>query len=391
MDLQRGVSMRRSAMHPLCACRPGTRAALLAGLLLAACGESVVPFAPATGADATGMFWALTLNHRAVTLSTVAPYDTIALVATPRDARGTPLEGLGTVTYTSSDPARVEVSADGHVRAHLSVQGVTVAAALTVGNVRHADTVTFVVTDEPAPPTPAHLSIHPQLPDSATWSLNGDGSFLNLSGNGSAGFSNIKVLFGSGTDAQGTPIPGLNLAFSSSDTAVARVLGFGPVMVLQPLKPGRATLVASTTAYGVALADTVQFTITMPVLQAVKIQPRQVSLGGPDQITFGSADVTVAPGGTVLWLNLSGKQVDVVFDDPTNVVEHGAINCANLPEPPGGGNIPAFGVPQDSLAPTLDAENCRSRRFPVQGVYPYHSSITGAMGRVVVNDGLSAP
>jgi plastocyanin len=372
--------------------RRDTRAALLAGLLLAACaGESAAPFAPATGADATGLYWGLTLNHHAVTLSTVAPYDTMALVATARDARGAALEGLGTVAYTSSDPSRVQVSADGHVRALQSVQGVTVTAELLVGNVRHTDQTTFVVTDEPAPPTLAHLSIHPQPPDSTTWSLSGDGSFFHLPGNGNAGFATPKAVFGSGTDAQGTPIPGLNLAFSASDTTVARVVGFGPVMVLFPMKPGRVSFIASTTAYGVTLADTVQFTIVMPVLQIVKIRPRQVSLGGPDQITFGPADITVAPGGAVLWLNLSGTQADVVFDDPTNVVEHGAISCANPDEPLDAGNIAAFGVPQDSLAPSLDAENCRSRRFPVAGVYPYHTSLTGATGRVVVADGLSTP
>lgn len=367
------------------------RAALFAGLLLAACGESAAPFAPATGAEATKLYWALSLNHHAVTLSTVAPYDTITLVATPRDAHGAPLQGLGTVTYTSSDPSRLQVSADGHVRAVEPVQGVVVVAALTVGNIRHADSVMFVVTDEPAPPTLAHFSIHPQPPDSTTWSLYGDGSLLRLPANGIATFSVVKWLFGNGTDAQGTPIPGLIIAVSSSDTTVARPLVFGPVFAVVPMKPGRATFIATTTAYGVTAADTVQFTITMPVLQTVKLQPQQVALGRPDQITFGPADVTVAPGGTVLWLNLSGKQADVVFDDPTNVLEHGAIDCAGLPEPAGGGDVPPFGVPQDSLAPSLDAENCRSRRFPVPGIYPYHSSITGATGRVVVNDGLSAP
>jgi hypothetical protein len=48
-------------------------------------------------------------------------------------------------------------------------------------------------------------------------------------------------------------------------------------------------------------------------------------------------------------------------------------------------------VPQDPQAPALDPANCRSRLFPVAGVYTYHSSITGATGRIVVNDGLSPP
>ena len=372
----------------------GSMPAVVAGLLLAACsGDSATPFAPVTGPDAAGLYWALTLEHHAVTLSTVAPYNTISLVATPRDAHGGALAGLGPVTYRSSDPSRLQVSADGTVQALQSGEGVSMTATLTVGNITHTDSVSFAVTDEAAPPTPAQLSIDPQPPASTVISMTGDGSSITIAGDGSTSSSIFGFLLTpSETDAQGTPIPGFIADYTSSDSSVAYGVGFAGFAFIFPQKPGHATLVASTMAYGVPLADTVTFTITTPSYQAVRIRPRSITLGEPEQIGFVSNDVTVEPGGTVLWINLSGQPVDVVFDDPTNVLEHGPVtDCAAQPEPPGGGDIAAFGVAQDPLAPTLDPENCRSRQFPVPGVYPYHSALTGATGRVVVNDGLSTP
>jgi plastocyanin len=222
--------------------------------------------------------------------------------------------------------------------------------------------------------------------------MTGDGSGISIAADGGVSFNFFSsfLLPASETDAQGTPIPGFIVALSSSDTSVAQTGAFGGFAFIVPQKPGHATIIASGTAYGVSLADTVTYTITMPTFQAVRIQPGTVTLGGPTQVGFHSADVTVQPGGTVLWINLSGQAVDVVFDDPTNVLEHGPVtDCAGQPEPPGGGNIAAFGVPQDPQAAALDPQNCRSRRFPVAGTYPYHSTVTGAKGRIVVNDGLS--
>jgi len=367
---------------------------MMAVLLLADCGsESATPFAPTVGPDAAGLYWSLGLNVHAVTLSTVAPYNTIALVATPRDAKGGALTGHGTPTYRSSDPGRLQVGPDGTVQALQSGDGVSVLASLTVGNVTHIDSVSFSVTDEAAPPTPAHLSIDPQPPASSVVSMSGDGSQVFISGDGSVSSSFFGfLLFPTETDDQGIPIPGMIIDYSSSDSSVAYAGGFFGFSFINPQMPGHATIVASTTAYGVPLADTVTFTVTTPSIQSVKIRPRNVTLGGPNQIGFESADITVVPGGTVLWINVSGQPVDVVFDDPSNVLEHGPVtDCAAQPEPPGGGNIDAFGVPQDPQAPALDPANCRSRLFPVAGVYTYHSSITGATGRIVVNDGLSPP
>src|SRR5260221_14173929 len=69
---------------------------------LARC-SSIEPVAPAAPpiTDPTQLYMRLTLDDRAVNLSTVPPYDTLQLTATPRDALATPLLNLPTPMFTS--------------------------------------------------------------------------------------------------------------------------------------------------------------------------------------------------------------------------------------------------------------------------------------------------
>jgi plastocyanin len=370
--------------------RIGFAAVLIAFLLLGCGGESLTPFQPATGTDAARLYWSLTLSQHATTLSTVAPYDTLRLVATPRDDDGNPLPGLGPVTFISMDPEHVQVTPDGIVRALKAGEAIFVTAKLAVGNTEHSDQLVLNVTDESAPPVLTHVSV--DSPDSTAWAVNGDGSFLSISNQGTWTDLGWKILALVGTDASNNPIPELAFTFTSSDTTVAKVIGTGGAfLVVDPQRPGRTTIIASATAYGVTVADTLRFTITMPVFGVVRIAPRQTGVGTATP-GFGPDEITVVPGATVLWVNTSGQSADVVFDDPTNIVDHGAVSCAaaGAADEGGAGNIAAFGEPQDANA-TLSAENCRSRRFLASGVYSYQSTLTGAHGRVVVSESPSAP
>jgi plastocyanin len=364
---------------------------VLASLLVLGCGgESIAPFQPATGPTAARLYWSLTLNQHAATLSTVMPYDTLRLAATPRDGDGNPISGLGAVTFSSTDPEHVQVSADGIVKALEAGEAIVVTATLAVGNTQHADTLLLNVTDEPVPPVLAHVSLDPT--DSTKWAVNGDGSLLSISNQGTWNSFDWKVPTVFGTDANGNAIPELAFTFTSSDTTVARTLGTGgSLLIVVPKKPGRTTIIASATAYGVTVADTIPFSITMPVFGVVRIAPRQVGLNAT-AIGFIPDEVTVSPGATVMWVNAGGQPADVVFDDPTDIVIHGAVSCAaaGAADQGGAGNIASFGEPQDPNV-ALSSENCRSRRFLSSGVYPYQSTLTGARGRVVVSDGLSAP
>src|SRR4051812_21430714 len=89
--------------------RGGSVLALLLASTVLGCGSDDALSAPAAVTDGAQLYMALTLDHRAITLSTVPPYDTLRLTATPRNAAGAPLSLGDSITFTSSDPATVRV------------------------------------------------------------------------------------------------------------------------------------------------------------------------------------------------------------------------------------------------------------------------------------------
>ena len=357
-------------------CSPRGNGALLIGALLVACGgDATAPHRPLPPTDASGLYWALRLDQEAITLSNVAPYNTIQLTATPHDANGAPLVGLGAATFRSEDPGRVGVTAGGLVTAVKPGQNIQVFAELSAGNVVHVDTAFIKVTTVSAPPMLASISFQA---DSARWALGGDGTFLTVFGRPTA----IRA-----EDALGNPISGLAFNLVSSDPTVASIFRYpaGQIIIV-PNRPGRITLIASATAYGITKADTVSFAIISAVLGVVSIRTRPVGIGGATALVFEATEVTISPGGTVYWFNITGQPVDVVFNDPERATERGTVWMCGSTDPGGAGNIPAFGD-ESGIGTGNGAANCRSRRFPMAGIYPYRSS-SGATGRVIVSYGL---
>src|ERR1051325_8443702 len=115
--------------------------------ILLGCGTDLS--APRPAPDPAQLYWALTLEQRAITLSTVAPYDTLRLVATARAATGDPLPIPTAVVYKSSDLKSLQVGSDGVVRAVAPGNGFQIIATLTMGNLTHADTAQVNVTADP--------------------------------------------------------------------------------------------------------------------------------------------------------------------------------------------------------------------------------------------------
>lgn len=335
---------------PLCArrlCLP--LGFLLGGLLLGCGGDDATAPRPTT--DGSRLYWALTLDHRAITLSSTAPYDTLRLAATPRNAAGQALPVVGAVTFTSSDLATVRVDPDGLLHAVAPGTGVTVIAVLQEGNVTHQDTAVVNVTANPNPPVLSGLSMHPVPPDSAKRAA------------GIGAFAFYYLWPTRATDENGEPIPDLAMLCTSSDTGVVMVDPTCGGFVLTR-RPGHVQLVANATAYGVTKADTLLFTVGQPLQATVWLQSR-----------LGLGEDTVGTGGIVQWQNKTGRAADVTFDDPTNVMEDPGCQC-------GAGNIPPFG----SADPNDMAANVHSRLFPVPGTYRYHSAATGGDGVIVVVD-----
>jgi hypothetical protein len=330
------------------------------------CGTDDVATQPTT--DAGSLFWALTLDHRAITLSTTAPYDTIQLTATPRNASGVALSGLGPVTFTSTDLARVQVSVDGAIQAIAPGSGILVIATLQAGNATHADTVIVSVTQDSAPSPIASLSIHIAAPDSAKIAMQTVES---------------KFLPATSHDANGDSIADLIVDFRSSNREIATV--DRRTGELRGILPGTVKITATATVYGVTRADTIAFTVGYPIKWGTFVVP--VVTGGTIVDEFQPSEIRVGVGAIVSWSFDAGVTgTDVTFEDPSTIAE-------DTTDPPffggftGAGNISATTECLDGLDLFSRLIACnRARVFTAPGTFEFRSTLTGVTGRVIVVD-----
>jgi hypothetical protein len=353
-------------MPPRDASASNLRLALLALAALGCASDATVSAPPAV--DDSHMYWALTLDHRAVTLSTAPDYDTIRLTATPRNVAGQPLSDFPAPTYTSLDLEHVQVDADGLVHAIASGNDLAVVASLTQDNHTHSDTVLINVTEDASPPPAlATFSIQPIPGDSAKTSTDVQ-----------------KSLQARTEDASGTPIVGLAVDYRTSDPTTATI--DRSTGVIQPIRPGRVIVVATGTAYGITKGDTLSFTIGYPVTLLLSVALQQ-SASGQQVAAFVPNHLVMGTGGVVLIFNPTTVATDITFDDPANVAQADEY-CGFLPDFCGSGNIEPFASNPDD--PSSTSGN-RARRFPVPGTYRYHSTIFGTTGAIDIVDERPTP
>jgi hypothetical protein len=342
---------------PLAASRRRAASALLCAMAAMGCGtESATVAAPV---DPSRLLSALVLDHHAITLSTVAPWNTIQLTATPTNPDGTALSGIASATWSLSDTGSVSISPDGVLTALSVATGVRVIASVTDGNVTRKDTAYVNVTDTSAPPTLASFSIQPTAGDSA-----------RLAAADFFWFYGRKTITPQATDDQGTPITGLPTYFTTSDHSIATV---DPTTGLVfAIRPGTVVIRASTTAYGVSMSDSLALTITPPLLGLVLPIERTPTGSTTSVLVVDPPTLVVSAGATVLFANASfDKSIDYVFDDSTHVMQSPII-------PQGAGNIPPFHA--DSLHPAVYV----ARAFITPGTYTYHSTLFDTHGTIVV-------
>lgn len=335
--------------------------ALLLALIATGCSGDP-PVTPPPAQDPATLYWQLTLNERAVTLSTVTPHDTVRIVATPRTISGTPISDLGQPIYRSLDLDRAFVDSTGLVHAIGVGDQVQVVASLEENNILHADTLVLNITDDAAPPTLATFTIHPDVGDSAKV----------------AAASSVTLTPRAAT-ADGTPINDASVYFTTSDPDIAtidRSTGF-----LAPNRPGQVTVYATTNVYGVTKSDTLPYTIGHPITLALEIVS-QTTPNGQVVNGFSPNDVELGPGATILFGNATTILTDVTFDDPTNVAQAG-FYCSLFESLCGSGNIDAWARdPNDDSG----ISGLRARSFPVPGTYTFHSTIFGTTGKIVIVD-----
>jgi hypothetical protein len=330
----------------------------LAAILLAlGCGTDYVTIPKPTGSGR--LFASLVFNHHAIALSTAAPSNTIQLTATAINGQGQPLDGVGSATFSLSDTGSVSITPDGMLTAKAPATNVQVVATLTDGNLTHKDTAYVNVNDVAEPPVLATFSVQPLPGDSSkTAAVDGFGVF------------GPKQILPQAMDADGTPIDGVPVFFSSADPTVATV---DPVsgMVLG-VRPGTVKIRASTTAYGVSMSDSVIFTITPPLIGLVVANPITPVGSTTPTLQWAPGTIEVSAAGHVLFVtNSTTQDIDVVFDDPADVAE-------SFLAPSGAGNIPPFRALPDNGGAFM------ARAFPVPGTYTYHSTTFDTHGTIIV-------
>ncbi len=351
---------------------------LAAIAIVSACGSDSLSRPPVI--DESELYWALDLNHHAVTLSMTVPYDTLTLHATPRTSNGAAIVGLATPRYISREAERLSVSSDGMLLALKSGGApVTVIATLTHDDLVHTDSVLVNIVDNPAPPVLTSFSARPLPPDSAK------------AGASPAGFGWLDkaILPVRALDAGGAPIDGLLASFRSADTSVARIDPTVGQIVGQ--RPGSVKFYVSTTAFGVHKADTVPYRIGWPALGVVSVNVTAPVVPGGDSVhTYLPSEIRVSKGAMVLWqaspVAIDPVAVDVAFKeaDQPNVAPASTFAMSHL--------ITIFPFEFLCLVFGCDAGGDAPagpgvlRVFPKVGTYEYHSALYGTVGRIVVID-----
>lgn len=335
--------------------------------------------------DPAQLPWDLSLNTHAITMSTVAPYDTLQLTAVTRTAAGDSLPEASAPTFTSSDSS-VRVSSTGLLTARAVQSQVQIVASVVAHGVLVSDTALVNVTNEAQPPILEHLRVQLQPGDSAQ--VAAPENFYGVFFYGSQGVAFYKTVLIGALDATGIQIPNALVEMSTSDTTqfqVSRRSLTGRITtetsysfeVNAHSQPGTvATVYANATVYGITRTDSLRFLITNPLFYVFTVQ-KTPRVGNTTPVwTITTQDLPLGVGGWVWWNNPdSTAMLDIVFDDPTAAFPDSvALNS-------GGGDIAPF---QGAYFDWLPFPGVRSRQFRRAGDFHFHSDRTGVSGTVRV-------
>jgi hypothetical protein len=343
-----------------------------------------------TSMNPAELAWRMTLSAHAITMSTVAPYDTLQVAATPMSATGASLLDASSVTFTSSDSS-VRVSPTGLLTARQVQNGVRVIATTVYHGIRLSDTAIVNVTAVAHPPTFQRLQLQVFPGDSTT--IPADGGAV-ASWTFKYGFNGEKPLQIGALDSTGTPINNSLVALRISDVQQAYLYGNGEgqnasmvngstteyLELTTITHPGVVRVYIAATVYGVTRQDSLDFTFTNPVLSVYFVTTPDSGATYALQTDYATP---IAVGGYVWWGNATPDSLDIIFDDPTAATADFAAFNMNS----GGGNIaPFLGSVGCKTVNCIDflSENVRSRQFLRVGTFTWHSVRTGVSGTIVV-------
>jgi hypothetical protein len=355
---------------------------------LAACGSDRTGTAPVS---ATTVYWALSMNYHAVTMSSLAPQNTVQLTAIPVNASEAPLSGFGRVTYTVADSA-VTVDSTGLVTALYRTGGTRLTRVVATlrdpeQNVTHTDTAYVRVTDTLPHSALATFSIQPVPGDSAKisrdYEANNGSVTLPVYATDSAGNTIC--------DASNCPLP---VYFTSSNATVAAI-GNTTGQITTGLT-GYATFRATALVYGRVVSDSLVYEVGNTIFGIDNLVTTQglANLNSspplPPPNHFEPQTLTIGVGGEVwFWPVMADTldTVDVTFDNPNAITGSMLDNNFNFLS-----NIvnSAFLLTTYSDPTQQPPYNFPGTLgdvfFPTKGTFTYHSRKLGTGGTIIVGD-----
>lgn len=315
-------------------------------------------------------FWDVLVNHRAVTMATVAPFDTITLTATPRNYLGHKIVIEGTVSYWSGDKA-LKVDSTGMVKALGVVTTAWVFASYSYGGMTHTDSVLFKVTAGAPSIEAGLLSLELAPGDSAKHAVGvPDGIFGTTPSDKRPAVSLISTL--------NTKMTGFPIRYSTSDSTIMRVnQTTGAMRGLRP--DSRAYLRAEATVYGKELKDSIEYYIGYPLMYHIGTSWKAPVGTGQFAGNWAPAfDIIVGTGAVVVW-HAEGalKSFNVKFDR-TEGIGASELHCI-LFQDCTFGDIPLIPQQEELIDITVSppeinlVSGVRARQFNQSGDFQFHS------------------
>ncbi len=350
--------MTHSRIRRVCK-RVAGAAMILCGTMLTACKPDVVG-PPSQDMDA--LLWSLKLNHHAVVLSLAAPYDTVQLIAIPRNVSDVELESPSTVTYTTTDTT-IRLNANGFVRASSVTPsaGARVVVKVNSGQVTLIDTA-FIHVKSATPPPSVPRTFFVARTDADSLKDAGSSYIPNPVDTLGSGWPQLKystpTFIGRVVTMDGDTIA-LPVYYSSSDNTVSTINRSTGVATL--VRPGVVTFYATSYVYGTLVQDSVQFTVGLPLYTSFYVS---------DAVSYSTYSAKLGVGAVIDWQNAwsDSLPMDVIFENPAGVagILYGDVVSAS-------GNIIGLGL------------NKRTKRsFPTPGTYRYHISTHPQMTGTIV-------
>ncbi len=324
-------------------------------------------------------FAVLALEHHAINLSMVAPYDTVTLHTIRAMGDGSVVPGE--VIYSVSNPS-ISVT-DGVLKAERPVDSAVVRVTLVYGTIKRTDSA-IVSVRASAPDHLRDFGLRLAAGDSAKTSTNVT--------------KTIPILRAS---ESGSNLSTLRVSITSSDTNIVSLTRTGGDVSIKAKRPGRVALVSSTFAFGTAWRDSLVFTVGWPISFFLPTT-ESFRIGSETPVlAFAYPELTIGVGGCVGWINTNLEvDLDVQFDDPSHATAPGGAVCPvlfQLLSPDVGGNIEPFHripISDEEVLTEEDLENYikawlspyRARVFSTPGIYLYRSTLHGTTGRIRVCD-----